>query len=53
MGLSRQANDRDRQHHPERMSRAQTLVQMLREQRMLQPGLGTRKLYHVLRQPLK
>ena len=29
------------------------LVQLLREQRKLQLGLGTRKLYHVLRQPLK
>ncbi len=35
------------------MSRAQTLVQPVREQRLLQLGLGTRKLYHVLCQPLK
>jgi putative transposase len=53
MGLSRQAYYQDRQRHRERASRVQTLVQLVREQRLSQPRLGTRKLHHVLRQPLE
>ena len=53
MGLSRQAYYQDRRRQAERVQRAQTVVQLVRERRLRQPRLGTRKLHHVLREPLQ
>jgi putative transposase len=52
MGLSRQAYYQGQQRHAQRERRAEAVVQMVRERRVRQPRLGTRKLHHVLREPL-
>lgn len=53
MGLSRQAYYQGQQRQVRRAERAQAVVQLVREQRLSQPRLGTRKLHHVLHEPLK
>ena len=53
MGMSRQAYYQGRQRHTQCMERAQTVVQLVRQQRMRQPRVGTRKLHHMLREPLQ
>lgn len=52
MGLSRQAYYQGQRRHAQRESRAQTVLALVRDRRLRQPRLGTRKLHHVLRQPL-
>lgn len=52
MGLSRQAYYQGQQRHAQRERRSETVVQLVRERRVRQPRLGTRKLHHVLREPL-
>ncbi len=52
MGLSRQAYYQGQRRHAQRESRAQTVVQLVRDRRIRQPRLGTRKLHHLLREPL-
>lgn len=53
MGISRQAHYRGRQRSSDRAQRAETVVQLVSEQRMRQPKVGTRKLHHMLREALE
>lgn len=53
MGISRQAYYQGRQRHAERRQRAEVVVKLVNEQRLRQPRLGTRKLHHLLREPLE
>lgn len=53
MGLSRQAYYQGQKRHAERACRAQAVVQLVRERRVRQPRLGTRKLHHLLREPMQ
>ncbi len=53
MGMSRQAHYQGQQRHAQRGQRAETVVQLVQAQRLRQPRLGTRKLHHLLRQPLE
>jgi putative transposase len=48
MGLSRQAFYQGQRRHLQRECRAQVVVQWVRERRLRQPRLGTRKLHHLL-----
>ncbi len=52
MGMSRQAFYQARARNTQREERAQAVVQLVEQQRMRQPRLGTRKLHHLLREPL-
>lgn len=52
MGTSRQAHYQGRQRNVERNRRAEVVVKLVNEQRLRQPRLGTRKLHHLLREPL-
>jgi len=52
MGHSRQAYYQDQQRHAQRESRAQAVVELVRDRRIRQPRLGTRKLHHVMREQL-
>lgn len=52
MGVSRQAHYQQRQRSVQCDRRAQAVVELVEEQRMRQPRLGTRKLHHLLREPL-
>jgi putative transposase len=52
MGLSRQAYYQGQQRHSQREGQAQAVEQLVRDQRVRQPRMGTRKLHHLLRQPL-
>lgn len=52
MGHSRQAYYQDQQRHAQRESRAQAVVELVRDWRIRQPRLGTRKLHHVMREQL-
>ena len=52
MGLSRQAYYQGQRRHAQRECRADAVVQLVRERRIRQPRLGTRKLHHVLRESL-
>lgn len=52
MGHSRQAYYQGQQRHAQRESKAQAVVELVRDRRLRQPRLGTRKLHHVLREPL-
>ena len=52
MGLSRQAYYQGQRRHAQRECRAEVVVQMVRDRRLRQPRLGTRKLHHLLREPL-
>lgn len=53
MGISRQAHYQGQQRHQDRCDRAATVVQLVQGRRVRQPRLGTRKLHHVLREPLQ
>ncbi|KQX21849.1 integrase [Variovorax sp. Root434] len=53
MGISRQAYYQGQHRAARRHERAETVVQLVKEQRMRQPRLGTRKLHHLLREPLQ
>ena len=48
MGISRQAYYQSQHRAAQRHERAETVVQLVKEQRMRQPRLGTRKLHHLL-----
>jgi len=52
MGLSRQAYYQGQRRHTQRESSAQAVLEMVRDKRLRQPRLGTRKLHHMLREPL-
>lgn len=52
MGLSRQAFYQGQRRHLQRECRAQVVVQWVRERRLRQPRLGTRKLHHLLSESL-
>jgi len=51
--MSRQAYYQGLQRSVQRQQRAETVVKLVTEQRMRQPRLGTRKLHHLLREPLE
>jgi len=53
MGMSRQAYYQGRRRQAQRAGRAQIVVDLVKHQRMRQPRLGTRKLHHLLREPLR
>ena len=53
MGHSRQAYYQGRRRQIDRLANAQTVVELVREQRMRQPRIGTRKLHHLLQEPLQ
>ena len=53
MGISRQAFYQGRQKNIERGERAEAVVKLVNEQRIRQPRIGTRKLHHLLREPLE
>jgi putative transposase len=52
MGLSRQAFYQGQRRRAQRECQARVVVQLVRDRRLRQPRLGTRKLHHVLREPL-
>lgn len=53
MGISRQAYYQGQQRNAQRGQRAEVVVKLVNEQRLRQPRLGTRKLHHLLREPLE
>lgn len=53
MGISRQAHYQGCKRHAERLQQGQEVVQLVRQERMRQPRVGTRKLQHMLRVPLQ
>ncbi|MEG5129522.1 IS3 family transposase, partial [Microcoleus sp. ARI1-B5] len=53
MGQSRQAYYQGMQREAARMENAQLVQELVREQRMRQPRIGTRKLHHLLQEPLQ
>lgn len=53
MGISRQAHYQALQRDAKNAQRAETVVALVQERRMRQPRLGTRKLHHLLREPLQ
>ena len=53
MGVSRHAYYQGQRRHVERVVRAQTVVELVRDRRVRQPRLGTRKLHYLLREPLE
>lgn len=53
MGVSRQAHYQAQQRMAQRSQRAQAVIELVKEKRMRQPRLGTRKLHHLLRGPLR
>lgn len=53
MGLSRQAYYQGRQRHVQRERQTQAVVQLVRDCRLRQPRLGTRKLHHLLREQMQ
>lgn len=53
MGISRQAYYQGRRAHAERAHRAEAVVKLVTAQRMRQPRIGTRKLHHLLAEPLE
>lgn len=53
MGLSRQAYYQGRRRQAQQAERAQAVVQLVQHERMRQPRVGTRKLHHMLREPLR
>lgn len=52
MGVSRQAYYQGRCRHAQRVEHAKVVIQLVKEQRMRQPRVGTRKLHHMLQGPL-
>lgn len=53
MGISRQAYYQGRNRQAQRAERAQTVVKLVRDERMRQPRVGTRKLHCMLSEPLR
>jgi len=53
MGISRQAYYQGCHREAQREAQARTVIQLVREVRLRQPRLGTRKLQHVLQTPLQ
>jgi len=53
MGCSRQAYYQGCQRHARRMEQAQMVVELVQQERMRQPRVGTRKLQHMLHEPLQ
>lgn len=53
MGQSRQAYYQGRRREADRLAGAKAVVELVREQRMRQPRIGTRKLHHLLQEPLQ
>ena len=53
MGHSRQAYYQGRRRQTDRLANAQAVVELVREQRIRQPRIGTRKLHHLLQEPLQ
>ena len=53
MGHSRQAYYQGRRSQTDRLANAQAVVELVREQRMRQPRIGTRKLHYLLQEPLQ
>jgi putative transposase len=53
MGLSRQAYYQGRQRQARRAHQAEQVVELVRDCRLRQPRLGTRKLHHLLREPMQ
>lgn len=53
MGISRQAYYQGQRRDAQRLDRAQAVVKLVGQQRMRQPRVGTRKLHHLLREPLQ
>ena len=53
MGMSRQAHYQGLHRNAQRSQQAEAVVQLVKAQRLRQPRLGTRKLHHLLRQPLE
>jgi len=53
MGHSRQAYYQSRRRQADRLATSQAVVGLVHEQRMRQPRIGTRKLHHLLREPLQ
>ena len=52
MGLSRQAYYQGRRREAQRECRSEVVVKLVRDRRLRQPRLGTRKLHYSLREPL-
>jgi len=53
MGISRQAHYQAQQRMVQRSQRAEMVIELVKDKRMRQPRLGTRKLHHLLREPLQ
>ena len=53
MGVSRQAFYKGQQRGAEWVQRAEAVVELVKEKRMRQPKVGTRKLHHMLRESLE
>lgn len=53
MGVSRQAYYQGWQRSEHRSARAELVVELVKQKRLRQPQLGTRKLHHLLQEPLK
>ena len=53
MGHSRQAYYQGRRREADHLANAQAMVELVREQRMRQPRIGTRKLHYLLQEPLQ
>lgn len=53
MGISRQAHYQAQQRMVQRCQRAEAVIELVKDTRMRQPRLGTRKLHHLLRAPLQ
>ena len=52
LGRSRQAYYQGQKRHAQFERRGQAVVELVRDRRLRQPRLGTRKLHHILREPL-
>jgi len=53
MGMSRQAYYQGRSRQAQRVQQAQAVVELVEQERMSQPRVGTRKLHCMLREPLQ
>jgi len=53
MGISRQAHYQAQQRMAQQSQRAEMVIELVKDKRMRQPRLGTRKLHHLLREPLQ
>lgn len=53
MGVSRQAYYQGRQRSEQRSARSEVVVELVKQKRLRQHRLGTRKLHHLLQGPLK